>query len=251
MGDVMLFRAPIFLMLLLGFAVSPTAKAAMEDDQPPPSYDADRDEYDFSWLDPEKKIYVVQNRKYTKKQRLEIALNGGLGIGEPYRDRNVFLPRAFFYFNESWGISFLSGFNYNRENETFKELKSVSSVVPTVRDIKNFYGGSVVWLPFYAKINMFNKIFYVDWHFEAGLGQANTEIDLNTNSLAQPRIDSSSHIYGSWGTGMKFFITRSFAARLDYLAVYYKAATGRGGAIGAEEETFDNHYLTLGLSYTF
>lgn len=246
----MLLRVPFLLMILACFAAPSQARAAPED-QPPPSYDGDRDEYDFSWLDPDKKIYVVQNRKYTKKQRLEIALTGGFGFGEPYRDRSAFIPRAFFYFSESWGIAFNAGFIYNRENETFKELKSVSAVVPTVRDIHNFYGGSVVWLPFYAKMNMFNQIFYVDWHFEAGLGQANTEIDLNTVSANQPRLDSSSHIYANWGTGMKFFITRSFAARLDYLALYYKAATGRGGAIGAEEETFDNHFLTLGLSYTF
>lgn len=247
----MLFRALLLSIAVISFSPD-CAKAADEDGAAPPdAYDEGREEYDFSWLDPDKKIYVVQNRKYTKKQRLELSVGGGLGIGEPYRDRTVFMPRAIFYFNESWAISFLAGFNYNRENENFKELKSVSAVVPTVRDIRNFYGGSVMWLPFYAKMNMFNKIFYLDWHFEAGLGQANTEIDLNTSSAGNPMINESNHVEFHWGTGWKFFVTRNFGVRLDYLALYYKAPTGRGGAIGEEEETFDNYYLTLGLSYTF
>ena len=31
---------------------------------------ADDDEYNFSWLDPDKKIYVLQNRKYRKAGRV-------------------------------------------------------------------------------------------------------------------------------------------------------------------------------------
>ena len=128
------------------------------------------DEYDFSWLDPDKKIYVVQNRKYTKKGRLEVAISGGVGVGEPFRTRRTLLPRAFFYVSESFGISGFMGFNSNSENGNFEGLKSVSSVVPAVRDIQSFVGGSAVWVPFYGKINMFNQIFYLDWHLEGGIG---------------------------------------------------------------------------------
>jgi hypothetical protein len=58
-----------------------------------------------------------------------------------------------------------------------------------------------------------------------------------------------------WGTGWKFFITRNFGARLDFLALYYKAPTGVDGSLtstlGGMEETYDNYFVTLGLSYTF
>ncbi len=212
-------------------------------------------EYDFSWLDPDKKIYVVQNRKYVKKQKLELAISGGLGIGEPYRTRRILLPRAFYYLSESLGVSVFGGFNSNSENSNVAALASVASRIPAVRDIQSMYGASVVWLPFYGKINMFNQILYIDWHFEAGLGQVASEIDLNTTIGNAPRITETSHTSFHWGTGQKFFITRNFAARLDFLAVYYTAPTGVDGDLtssrGAVEETYDNYFVTLGLSYTF
>ncbi|MGE3260589.1 MAG: outer membrane beta-barrel domain-containing protein [Bacteriovoracia bacterium] len=246
----MSLRLSIFLLIFVGFLFG-TAQAFAEEQ----NADAEKDEYDFSWLDPEKKIYVVQNRKYTKAQKIELAVNGGIGIGEPYRTRRIVMPRLFYYFNEHWAASFLAGFGKNAENNNLSQLKLVSSVVPAVRDIQSFYGGSVVWLPFYGKFNMFNQLFYVDWHFEVGMGQVSSEIDLQTSRTGDPILNVANYTSFHYGTGMKFFISRQFAARLDYLAVNYKAPTGLDGSLtstnGAVEDTYDNHFLTLGLSYTF
>jgi outer membrane beta-barrel protein len=248
----MSLRLPIFLLIFIGFLFG-SAQAIAEDANPDPD-----NEYDFSWLDPDKKIYVVQNRKYVKARHMELALNGGIGIGEPYRQRRIVLPRAFYYFNEHWGISVLGGFVRNEENGNMVAIKTAStasSVIPVVRDVQSFIGGSAVWLPFYGKINMFNQMFYIDWHFEAGLGSAKTEIDLNRSATGAPNIEEATYTTYHWGTGMKFFITRNIAARLDYLAVFYKAPTGIDGSttsnLGAVTDTYDNHFLTLGASYTF
>ncbi|MGZ3695057.1 MAG: outer membrane beta-barrel domain-containing protein [Bdellovibrionota bacterium] len=248
----MSFRLPIFLLIFAGFLLG-TAQAIAEEQNP----DADKDEYDFSWLDPEKKIYVVQNRKYTKAQKIEVALNGGIGIGQIYRTRRIVMPRLFYYFNEHFGVSFMAGFVKNAENKDLSNLKLLSSTVPIVRDVDSFYGGSVVWLPFYGKMNMFNQILYVDWHFEAGLGQVTSEIDMNTSRNGSPLVTTANYTSYHLGTGMKFFITRNIAARLDYLAVFYKAPSGinENGSIATAtsgvQDSYDNHFLTLGVSYTF
>jgi outer membrane beta-barrel protein len=129
--------------------------------------------------------------------------------------------------------------------------------VPIIRDINSFYGGSVVYLPFYGKINMFNQILYMDWHFEGGLGQVTSEVDMNTSRSGSPMITQQNYTSFHLGTGMKFFITRNIAARLDYLAVFYKAPSGIdelghvATATSGVEDTYDNHFLTLGVSYTF
>jgi outer membrane beta-barrel protein len=250
MGDFMSFRLPIFLLIFAGFILG-SAQAIAEEQKS----DADKDDYDFSWLDPEKKIYVVQNRKYTKAQKIELALNGGIGIGEPYRKRRIVMPRIFYYFNEHFGASFMAGFAKNAENNNLSQLRLVTKVIPAVRDINSFYGASVVWLPWYGKINMFNQILYLDWHFEIGVGQVTSEIDLNTSSTGNPNLNQSTYTSFHYGTGMKFFITRNIAARLDYLAVNYKAPIGIDGSLtsgnGATQDTYDNHFLTLGMSYTF
>lgn len=248
----MSLRLCIYLLMLVGF-LSGTAQAIAEEQKS----DAQGDEYDFSWLDPEKKIYVVQNRKYTKAGKIELALNGGIGIGQIYRTRRIVMPRLFYYFNENFGASFAAGFAKNAENQDLVGLKLISNTIPIIRDVQSFYGGSVLWLPFYGKMNMFNQILYVDWHFELGLGQVTSEIDMNTNKNGNPQVSEATYTSFHYGTGMKFFITRNIAARLDYLAVNYKAPSGidASGAIATAtsgvEETYDNHFLTLGVSYTF
>jgi outer membrane beta-barrel protein len=240
----------VLFLILSVFLAGQSAHAASPPEQ------TEQDEYDFSWLDPEKKIYVVQNRKYLKKGRLEVALAGGVGMGEPYRTRRVVMPRGIFYVNENWGLSAFGGFVSNSENGNVQAMQDAgANRIPAVRDVQNYIGGSVMWLPFYGKINMFNQIFYIDWHLEAGLAQTSTEIDLNTRFNQSPQIQESTHMGYLWGTGWKFFVTRNFGARLDFQALYYKAPTGVDGnllsAAGSMEDTYDNYFVTLGLSYTF
>lgn len=228
---------------------SATPAVAAPDD---PAIDSERDEYDFSWLDPDKKIYVVQNRKYLKGGRFELSTNYGVGMGETYRTQRQWNVRGTFYFSEHWGLSGIWFNNFNNENETMAQLKNVSNVVPGVRDTNRYFGGSLWWLPFYGKINLFNQIFYIDWHFELGFGSAQTEIDINTRATGSPVIEESSHGAFHWGSGWKFFINRHWHWRLDYLATYYKAPNPiRGTTNGAEDETYDNYYLTTGIGYTF
>jgi len=246
-GGIMLLRLCAFVFLLNAFVGQSSFANESGQEQ--------TDEYDFSWLDPEKKIYVVQNRKYTKGGKLELALTGGFGIGEPYRTRRTIMPRLFYYINEQFGVGAFMGFNSSSENTNVDALKLVSNRKPAVRDIQNMVGGSFMWIPFYGKINMFNQILYLDWHIEAGVGQVASELDLNTTFAGNPNVNETSHFSYHWGTGQKFFITRNFAARLDLLAVYYKAASGVDGSVtsvqGSTEDNYDNYFVTLGVSYTF
>lgn len=247
-GSRMLSRsAGAFRVFTILFAIltltAPALHAAEEEE---------KDEYDFTWLDPEKKISVVQNRKYTKARRFELALGGGIGIGDSYRTVRQFMPRASYYFNESWGVSALGAFVSNSENNTWINLKLAnSSALPNVREVRNFIGGSAVWVPFYAKLNIFNRIVYMDWHFEAGVAQVNSQIDLNFSANAAPNLFESSHTGFFWGTAQKFWITREFAARVDFHGLIYSAPKGDRGAITNVSETNFQYYLTLGASYSF
>lgn len=243
----MLFRAFLALFAALALFSAPCYAIPSED----PSVDSERDDYDFSWLDPDKKIYVVQNRKFTKAQHLELSTSYGVGMGETYRTQRQWNVRGTFYFSEHWGVSGFWFNNYNYENDTFAQLQNVSSVVPAVRDTNQYFGGSIMWLPFYGKVNLFNKIFYIDWHFEVGVGSAHTEIDLNTRSNGNAIINADNFGSFHWGSGWKFFINRHWGARLDFLSTYYKAPNGlRGVVTGSEDNNYDNYYLTLGVSFT-
>ncbi len=252
----MFFR--FVLALSAALTVFSTTSLAAPNDT---AIDSERDEYDFSWLDPDKKIYVVQNRKYQKSNRFEIGTGYGVGMGESYRKQRQWNARATFYFSEHWALSGIYFANSNSENDDYEQIRAQNSTVPVVRDTHNYFGGSLMWLPFYGKVNMFNQIFYIDWHFELGFGNAMTEIDLNRSAQGNPVIESSNHGAFHWGSGWKFFINRNWGARMDFLATYYKAPNGLpapgaaaavpGSVTGSEDQTYDNYYLTLGISYTF
>ena len=224
--------------------------AAAQTDADPEEYDED---YDFSWLDPDKKIYVVQNRKYLKGRKLEVSLAGGLNLSGPYTSSSVWLLRGGYFFNEQFGISIVGGWQSNSASPTLVELKqtSATSVLPNVRDVESFYGGTFVWVPFYGKFNLFNQIFYIDWHLEAGVATASSRVNLSFLAGQDDSFATTSHTGFLWGTGFKFFITQTFAARLDMLALYYSAPIVRQGVTTAETTTNDNYYLTLGLSAHF
>jgi outer membrane beta-barrel protein len=252
----MSFRHQFLALSLITSLFAGTAAHAAPEGNPA----AGEGEYDFSWLDPEKKIYVVQNRKYLKQNRLEVALSAGLGGGDTYRSTTTIMPRVIFYPSETFGVSVFGGFNKNSENHNVSDLKDAgSSVKPAVRDVQSRIGASLMWMPFYGKVNIFNQILYLDWHFEAGVGQVSTEIDLNNQFTGQPIIEETSHFAFHWGTGQKFFITRNWAARLDFMAQYYKAPSGvvpnsvtpPTSSQGTPEVSYDNYYVTIGASYTF
>ena len=245
----MLFRICGLTLLLFIFVMN-----AHAEDESAPSAQAQavpKDEYDFSWLDPDKKIYVVQNRKFTKEMRLEVNLSYGVGLAQAYNTTRTILPRASFYINEHWGVSVFGGFNTNTTNDNYVNLKAVSSVIPTVRTVKSFTSGSVLWIPFYGKINIFNQIFYLDWDFEVGLGTLLSDIDLNTRSNGTSVINESSFTEWHWGTGQRFFVTRNFSVRFDYLTQYYTAPVALSGVITGTTSGYSNSYFVLGVGYTF
>ncbi|MEK6704889.1 MAG: hypothetical protein AABZ06_03800, partial [Bdellovibrionota bacterium] len=119
-------------------------------------------EYNFTWLDPDKKIYVLQNRRYTKANKLFVSAMVGPGFSNPYRSSYNLDPRIAYYFSEALGFEAFYGLTSNSGNNTFDALQRASpNTWPLVREIRSQYGLLVHWVPWYAKINVFNKILYL------------------------------------------------------------------------------------------
>ncbi len=248
----MLLRALVALFAVLMICSAPRAGAADG-----ASVEGDKDEYDFSWLDPDKKIYVVENRKFNKAQRFELSTSFGIGVSQAYITERQWLTRGTFFFSEHWGISAFYFNNYNSPNSEYAQVESLSSLVPAVRSTNSYFGGSVLWIPFYGKINLFNQIFYIDWDFELGVGSANTQININQQSNAAANNVTGSYGAIHWGSGWKFIVDRHWAAHFDFLSTHYSAPNGivtnsnLGSATGGTTEPYNNYYLTLGVGYTF
>ena len=135
------------------------------------------DDYSFEWLDPEKKIYVLQNRKYTKANRVLLSINGGLASTSPYQTSYSVTPKIGFYFSEQLGIEiFYSSFINSASSDYAALVSTGTGVLPNVYRVKSQVGGMLQWVPWYAKINFFNSILYFDWYLSAGVGQLSGDV---------------------------------------------------------------------------
>lgn len=192
------------------------------------------DEFNFQWLDPDKKIYVLQNRRYLKMERGLISVMGGPGISNAYRNTWGFGPRLGYYFSESFGLEGFYQFNSNSENGTFKSLRqATANIIPVVREITGQGGILLQYVPWYAKINVFNKILYFDWYFQAGAGALQARLDTRTNATANSVYKRETLGAMYLGTGHLFHLDHSWLMRIDFLGAFYNALDG--GTSGSKQ----------------
>ena len=202
-------------------------------------------EYNFSWLDPDKKVSVLQNRKYRKANKPMITLGLGFANTNPYRKSYVIDPRLAYYFNESWGIEVFYSMFSNKANDTADALKS-TGVTPDVVEVKNQVGALLHWVPWYAKINVFNNVLYFDWYFSGGIGTMNA--DLHPGGAPQPYAEGSKSMTAYYlGTGQIYHVTENFVVRLDFTNAWFKAPTR--SASGTTESFFNSTSFTIGAGF--
>lgn len=205
------------------------------------------DEYNFSWLDPDKKVYVLQNRKYRKTNRFAIFGSGGLNLSNPYRTEYEFVPRVAYWFSEQWGAEIFFSVISNGDNENLRALKAMSNALPFVRENRSFYGAAVSFTPWYSKLNFFNKILYFDWLFLAGMGQTSTAVDQNTRADRVSDFKTENLFTFFYGTGLQFYLTRNFLMRLDLIGMMYNAT----GADNKSKTYVQNYEFTAGAGWAF
>jgi outer membrane beta-barrel protein len=206
--------------------------------------------YDFSWLDKDKEIYVLQNRSFRKDGKLFVALNLGETVAKAYVEGMVGQGRIGYFFKEDFGIEILTSKNDGKFNDLASRVIS-QQAVPYSRIIDSYNAAQLLWSPFYSKINTFNKIFYYDWMF--GLGYASIKNTDNRNQFIDISNRSTVEETNSgliWSTGLRFYITPSWSTRIDFTALRYKANFFVGNGTG-EKEWFNNYDLTVGVNYTF
>lgn len=200
------------------------------------------DEYSFKWLDPDKRIYVLQNRRFTKANHLTATLLGGIGLSNPYRSSFQVAPRATYYINETLGIEFFYSKEFNRQNNTYQAfLLSGSQTRPAVREIRSEYGAMMQWVPWYAKINFFNQILYFDWYLSGGAGSLSSSVGVKPDGSDFINQD---HLGLYWGTGHIYHLSQSFALRLDLTGAYFQAYNQ--GSTGAKV-WYSNYNFGLGF----
>jgi outer membrane beta-barrel protein len=213
--------------------------------------------YNFSWLDNDKEIYVLQNRKFRKDGNVYIGGTGAFNLSQNFLDAYGGTVRAGYFFSEDWGLEFLYGKNAKKENDTARGVREQGSV-PFYRQIDSFMGAMLMWSPFYSKINTFNKIFYFDWMFGLGVGNITTLDNRNkfdTTAQNQNELTSESNVGAIWNTGFRFYISENWSLRLDLTGQTYSADKTKKTQSATEtskaKKLFNSYDVGLGLNYAF
>lgn len=214
------------------------------------SNDTSDDEYNFSWLDPDKKVYVLQNRKYRKAGHAAVFLQGGLNLDNPYRSETLIGPRVSYWFSEQFGLDAFYYHISSKANDTYTTLENAatnSGALPFVREHKAYMGLLGSWTPWYAKLNFFNKILYFDWFLNLGAGQTNSRVDRNRSKATPANFVDENPFTIFYGTGQNFYVTRNFLVRFDVIGSTYNATSINANTT----KRYWNWDFTLGVGYLF
>jgi outer membrane beta-barrel protein len=212
---------------------------------------SEKDTYDFSWLDPDKEVFVLQNRKYRKVDRAYVNAGWGLTTSGAFVDSSAIQLRGGYFFSEDWGVELLFSMNSGSENATAEAVRNVGQGPgsrPFRRIVDNYMGGMFIWSPFYMKINTFNTVIYVDWMFGGGFGRIE---ETNNRPEFENQFDADditeTHTGFLWDVALQFYWSQNFRVRTDLTAFHYKALNGLG-----LEETFESNFdFTISLGYGF
>lgn len=232
----------LLLTALFTYVAAPNMACAKEGDL-----------YDFLWLDPDKKVYVLQNKLYKKNHTFYGDLGFIKNINSKYQDTIGFSAAGGYYFMETWAVEVFYKKYSNDDNDTYKNVVNVNGSEPFVRRVNDAYGANIIWSPFYGKINTFNKIFYFDWSFGAGIASIQTES--NRESVADAgkagQYKDDDYVGLNLKTGLKFHATKNFHIGIELSNLSYKAEgpTKNGYHDKKKIRHWTDALITVGFSY--
>ena len=233
-------KTQLILFLVL-FLTTPILKAA------------EKDLYDFLWLDPDKKVFVLQNKIHKKEKTFYANIGVGEGLSSNFQDTTLMHINAGYYITETFAVETLYTSYSNKNNDAYSNIKNLNSAEPFIRNMKSNYGVIAKWSPFYGKINTFNKIYYFDWSFGAGLGQLNTES--NATTVAQPLTATTykKETYTSLisKTEITLHLNKNFHINLGLLFNTYQAPGPTVNGVVPSSKIRNNMDAILGVGYSF
>lgn len=190
----------------------------------------------------ESELRVIQNRLYSKSNKIEFGFFGGTASSDPFVSTRTLGASLAYHINEYLALEAIGWKAFASESAAADELRKQTAtnpggvVAPNVNFQKMFYGGQVRFSPLYGKLSLVGKsIIYFDLHAFIGGGLFNT-----TNG---------NYITPYFGLGQQIYLTQTLSLRLDYRMMFYSEDIKNrvtGAALGSRSLTTEA--VTLGLT---
>lgn len=217
------------------------------------AYSGEESLYDFLWLDPDKKVYVLQNKLFKKEHKFYADLGYLSNFTSTFQSTDGLSVKTGFYIHEEWGLELFYNNYRNSNNDNWSNVRQINGADPFVRRFNQSYGAMVIWSPFYGKINTFNKIFYFDWSFGAGFAKIDAESNRKTvdDSSLKSSYESEKINAAVWKTKVKFHLKENIHLGVEWMQHHYKGVgPDKNGRSGAEAlKTNQDLIISVGFSF--
>ncbi len=190
----------------------------------------------------ESELGVVQDRLYTKKNRLEISAFGGLMSSDPFLDVKGAGGTLGFHFSETLAAHVVYWKAFASNSSALDTFEAEVKATTNTNKPSSYLGGEIGASFLYGKLSLAGaSIIHYDLHLLGGAGVTSTE----TGHYVTPSI----------GLGQNIYVTSRISLRLDYRLMYYREAIHEKVKPAPERGQFLNYRnnwtnaLTLGFSF--
>ncbi len=191
----------------------------------------------------ESELGVVQNRLYSKENKLEIGILGGVISSDPFLNSKKLGGTLGFNLNEYWAFNLIGWKCFVSGSTALKTFEDTLGATTNNNPAKFYLGGETVASVLYGKLSLLGKsIIYYDFHLLGGVGVYSTE--------------SGNYFTPSIGLGQNVYLSQNFSLRVDYRLQHYeekiieKVITPKLGQVVGTRVNWSNT-VTLGVSYLF
>ncbi len=190
------------------------------------------------------KIGVVQNRKFSKANKYQLGVFGGINAVDPFLSVQTLGLSFGYHFTERYSLSLTGWYNFVGNSTAFDVFQTEKDGNINTNEPAGYIGLENNWSLLYGKLSFLgHKIIYFDLHIGAGLGLDFTE----TGHYLAPSIL----------IGQRFFITKVTSLRFDYRFKYRretffeKTINTNSVSIGQEygPRNAFSHVITIGVDF--
>lgn len=198
------------------------------------------------WASKDTDFSVVQNRLYSKANRLALSLQYGFLINDQWSDGPTMGGSLGYYFSERFGVEGQYQSTGSTDNKSLANLKAQAGVANHGK-IKSYQGASFNFVPFYAKMSVMNSsIIYFDMAISPGVGMTSYEQQRRTGNQEKNAPTVSLDITQS------FFFSKYSAFRVDYRNRWFQeevVSYNTGASVSTE--TSQTSLLMFGFTFFY
>lgn len=206
------------------------------------------------WAAKDTDYTVVQNRIYNKARRFALSGMYGTMVNDPWSSGAAYGASLGYYFTDRYGFQLDYSYINSQDNKAVGQLANIQGAYPNNNKMKGYYGASVIWVPFYAKMSLLGStIIYFDMSFALGGGIQQYQQQRDDGNVMQstPAV--------SFDVTQHFFVNKYLAFRLDLKnrwysdqTVWYRTTSAvAAGTRNVSTDTDNTTILMVGLTLLY